>query len=139
MKTVILCQKKLPSAHFKLLRQQDVFRNGTMQQFFARSKARIFVKNEATYCAFQFPQNTENLQILDQQTFFFRQKKTVFGWKRDYLLRILIYAKDRKSSECDYEMFFLSWKECFLIFFCKKRGYLMRISIYTEDRKSSEM
>ena len=41
---------------------------------FLRDQNRIFVKNEVTYCAFQFPQNTENLQILDQQTFFFDKK-----------------------------------------------------------------
>ena len=92
----------LPTAHFNLHRRQEVFRNATMKQLFFEMKSVFFVKNGATYCAFQFTQKTGNLQICYHEKAFFRQEKRVFVKNGDTYCAFQFTQKTVDATKCDF-------------------------------------
>ena len=70
----------LTSAHFKLLRKQDVFRNGTMQQFFARSKS-YFCEKRGYLLRISISTKHRKSSDFGPTNVFFLTKKTSFWLK----------------------------------------------------------
>ena len=88
--------------------------------FFEKIESRVFLKTVATNCVFQFEQKTENLQICDCETAFFRDEKHVFvvkNWATYCAFQITETTEN--LQKCVRETEFYVMKN---ITFCKKQG-----------------
>ena len=90
---------RLATAHFNLHRRLKTFRTATMKRvfYFEKIESRVFLKNVATNCVFQFTQENRKTSEMQLWNGVFSVMKSVFFVKngvpsQGYLLRISVYT-----------------------------------------------